>query len=199
MDINAYAKLNLILNVCEKEPNGYHKIETVMVPIDLCDVLRIDVLSNSQDIIIKTNSLQIPTDENNILHKCITLFREYYNIPYGFNIHLQKNIPVAAGLGGESADAAAFMRFLNQRFSLKLSFSDVFRFGRLLGWDVPICYFQKTIYINDLSRTYEFINNQSKFYVLLVKPHFGILTKDAFKKLIKFSPKVKMHQSWLML
>ena len=185
MKINAYAKLNLLLNVHGKCFNGYHSLETIMIPIGLHDVLEIDIINNSDDIIITTNDSHVPTDKNNILHKCITLYKKQFNISCGFKIYLKKNIPVSSGLGGESADAAALMRFFAKQFNLNLSYSDIFYFGRLLGWDVPVCYFQKTIYIDDLNNTFEFIENKANIYILLVKPSFGILTKDAFENLDK--------------
>lgn len=191
MKLKAYAKLNLLLNVYEKSFNGYHSLETIMTPIDLHDVIEIDILHQSNDVILQTNSCQVPTDENNILQKCITVFRNHFDIKCGFRIYLEKNIPISAGLGGESADAAALMHFLNKHFKLNLSHSDIFYFGRLLGWDVPICYFQKSIYINDLISTYEFLEAKFQYYVLLVKPDFGILTTDAFKRIDEIKPQNK--------
>ncbi|MCI8672610.1 MAG: 4-(cytidine 5'-diphospho)-2-C-methyl-D-erythritol kinase [Lachnospiraceae bacterium] len=185
MNLNAYAKLNLLLNVHGKNFNGYHSIETVMMPLELHDSLSIEVINDSQDIIIHTNSIQIPTDNNNILYKCAVLFQKHFGISKGFKIFLEKRIPICSGLGGESADAAALIHFINNYFSLKLKYKDIFYFGRLLGWDVPICYFQKPIYINDLNSTCEFIDCRTQYYFLLIKPEFGISTTHAFINLDK--------------
>lgn len=185
MNLSAYAKLNLLLNVHGKNFNGYHSLETVMMPLELHDSLSIEVINDSQDIIIHTNSSQIPTDNNNILYKCAVLFQKHFGISKGFKIFLEKRIPICSGLGGESADAAALMHFINKYFSLKLKYSDIFYFGRLLGWDVPICYFQKPIYINDLNSTCEFIDCKTQYHFLLIKPIFGISTTHAFVNLDK--------------
>lgn len=185
MKFNAYAKLNILLNIHGKYFNGYHSIETIMIPINLCDVLDIEILPNFNDIIIQSTDSSIPTDERNILYKCGKLFQQHFNILDGFKIILYKNIPVQSGLGGESTDAACFMHFLNNNYNLTLSYESVFYWGRLLSWDVPICYFQKPIYINDKNSTCEFIDCKTKYYFLLVKPSYGISTTQAFINLDK--------------
>lgn len=185
MDLSAYAKLNLLLNVHGKNFNGYHSLETVMMPLELHDSISVEVIDYSDDIIIQTDSFQIPTDDKNILYKCAVLFQKSFNISKGFKIYLEKKIPICSGLGGESADAAALIHFINNYFSLKLKYSDIFYYGRLLGWDVPICYFQKPIYINDKNSTCEFIDCKTKYYFLLVKPSYGISTTQAFINLDK--------------
>lgn len=185
MKFDANAKLNILLNIHGKYFNGYHSIESIMIPINLCDVLDIEVLPNSNDIIIQSTDSSIPTDERNILYKCGKLFQDHFNISDGFSIKLYKNIPVQSGLGGESADAACFMHFLNNNYNLKLSYKSIFYLGRLLSWDVPICYLQKCIYVHDKKEICEILDIKSKLFFLLVMPAFGISTKTAFVNLDK--------------
>ena len=180
---NAYAKLNILLNVHGKYFNGYHSIESIMLPIDLHDTLEIEAISNSSDIIIECSDLNIPQNENNILYKCAKLFQNEFKIPDGVKIFLQKNIPTQSGLGGESTDAACLMHFFNNTYKLNLSYDNIFYLGRLLSWDVPICYFQKCMYINDKINICEEITPKNLLYFLLVKPSFGVSTKNAFEKL----------------
>lgn len=180
---NAYAKLNILLNVHGKYFNGYHSIESIMLPITLCDTLEIEVIHNSSDIIIECSDTQIPKNENNILYKCAKLFQNEFKILDGIKIHLYKKIPTYSGLGGESADAACLMHFFNDTYKLNLSYNSIFYLGRLLGWDVPLCYFQKCVYINDKTNVCEIINPKSTLHFLLIKPDFGISTKNAFYKL----------------
>lgn len=191
MQLKAYAKVNLFLNVLNKSFNGFHSLETVMIPISLYDSLTIEMIECSNEIIIETNSQEIPTDKNNSLYKCIVLFREQFHIHAGFKIYLKKHIPISSGLGGESTDVATLMYYLNTSLKLNLSCSDIFYFGRLLGWDVPICYFRTPIYIDDLRSVCEFINVPLQYYILLIKPEFGILTKDAFEYLDRCAPIIK--------
>ena len=183
MVLNAYAKLNILLNVHGKYFNGYHSIESIMLPINLCDTLEIEIIPHSSDIIIECSDTQIPQNKDNILYKCAKLFQDEFKIPDGIRIYLYKNIPTQSGLGGESADAACLMHFFNDTYKLNLSYSSIFCFGRLLSWDVPICYFQKCVYINDKTNVFEIINPKSTLYFLLIKPAFGISTKNAFIKL----------------
>ena len=183
MKYNAYAKLNILLNVHGKYFNDYHSIESIMLPVNLYDELDIEIISGSSDIIIECSDKQIPQDENNILYKCAKLFQNKFKIRDGIKIYLHKNIPTQSGLGGESADAASLMHFYNDTYKLDLSFDSIFYLGRLLSWDVPICYLQKCIYINDKTNVCEVIVPKPPLYFLLIKPDFGISTKKAFEKL----------------
>lgn len=183
MLLNAYAKLNILLNVHGKYFNGYHSIESIMLPIDLYDILEIESIPNSSDIVIECSDIKIPKNEDNILYKCAKLFQQNFKITDGVKIFLHKNIPTQAGLGGESTDAASLMHFFNDTYKLNLSYDDIFYFGRLLSWDVPICYFQKCMYINDKSNICEVLTPKDILYFLLVKPSFGVSTKNAFEKL----------------
>lgn len=183
MKFNAYAKLNILLNVHGKYFNGYHSLESIMIPITLSDTLDITVLPCSNEIIIESTDPTIPTNEQNILYKCGKLFQKHFNIPDGFKIALCKNIPIQSGLGGESTDAACFMHFLNDRYNLNLSYDSIFYLGRLLSWDVPICYLKKSIYVHDKKSVCEILDIKSSIYFLLIKPEFGISTKKAFENL----------------
>lgn len=179
----AYAKLNILLNVHGKYFNDYHSIESIMVPIDLYDTLEIEIIPNSSDVIIECSDKKIPQNENNILYKCAKLFQNEFKISDGVKILLHKNIPIQSGLGGESTDAACLMHFFNDTYKLNLSFNSIFYLGRLLSWDVPICYFQKSMYINDKLNICEKIIPKSQLYFLLMQPSFGISTKKAFERL----------------
>lgn len=185
MELNAHAKLNLLLNVESKQFNGYHNLETIMIPLGLHDTIIANRVIGNSKIFISTNNSQLPTDERNVLYRCAELMKRKYSLTDGIEIYLDKKIPISSGLGGESTDAAALIRFYNEEYNLNMSYSDVFYYGRLLGWDVPICYFNKCIYISDNKSINEFVNVKTEYYVLLVKPHYGILTKDAFVQIDK--------------
>lgn len=180
MKIISNAKINLHLDVQGKTMNGFHSLETIIAPLALCDYLYITRIPDSDLINIETNNTAIPSDEKNIIFKCIQLFKLHFNISCGFNIYLEKYIPTRSGLGGESANAASMMHYFNTEFSLELSYADIFYYGRLLSWDVPICYFNKYIYINDKNSICEIIDCNQDYLVLLVMPNYGISTSDAF-------------------
>ena len=185
MNINAYAKLNLFLNVHGKYFNDYHSIESIMTPLHLHDLLNVNLIKDSSDIFITTNDPNIPTNEENILFRCARLFQQHFSIKDGFNIYLEKNIPIKSGLGGESADAAALMHYIINSFNLQPSREDILYLGRLLSWDVPFCYFQKSMYINDKKNIFEEIKINKQRFILLVKPEYGISTREAFIELDK--------------
>lgn len=182
MKIKANGKLNLFLNIEKKLENGYHNLETLVIPIDLHDTIYVEPTIKNV-IEITTNNSFVPTDKNNILYRCAELLKNKFQINDGIKIHLNKQIPLSGGLGGESTDAAALMHFYNDFYNLKFSQSDIFNYGRILSWDVPICYQNKCMYISDDKDICKGITVNSKYYILIVQPDFGILTKDAFKEI----------------
>lgn len=134
----APAKINLALDVLRKREDGYHEVEMVMTMVDLAD--RIEMQEISRDtIIISSQAGYIPLDEKNLAFQAARLIKERYHVRSGVYIHLDKKIPVAAGLAGGSSDAAATIRGLNRLWGLGLSFSEMQRLGSELGSDVPFC------------------------------------------------------------
>ena len=116
--VNAPAKLNLTLEVVERRPNGYHNIRSIMVRLrTLVDVLRIEVTSGRTEIRIATNSPHIPAGHGNICHEAARSFLENAGESARIDLHIDKQIPVAAGLGGGSSDAAAVLLGLNRIFN----------------------------------------------------------------------------------
>ena len=105
----AYAKINLGLRILEKRPDGYHNIETVFHRIDLFDEI---TFSSSPTIIVESNSVEAPGGEKNICYKAALMLREFFGTNDGIKISLNKKIPVGAGLGGGSSDAATILREL---------------------------------------------------------------------------------------
>ena len=117
--IKAYAKVNLRLKVVGKRPNGYHDLEMINISVDLSDSLSIKK-NKSGDIIIRSNNPLLPTDDNNIVHKVVKYIKETYQISDGFEIMIDKKIPIGAGLGGGSSDAAAMINWFNNEYRLNL-------------------------------------------------------------------------------
>ena len=151
--IKGYAKINLALNVLNKRPDGYHEVEMVMQQIDLCDFIKINVVlevpekNDKPRITVKTESLNIPTDENNIAYKaCMAVLgmleqnqKLIYDQVREIEILIEKNIPVSAGLAGGSTDAAAAMIGLNIILKNPISDLDLISLGKEIGADVPFC------------------------------------------------------------
>ena len=139
IEVKAWAKLNLSLDVLGKLPNGYHEIRTVMQTASLCDEIRID-LNDSGEISIRTNFGFLPKDERNIAAKAAKAFFAAADMRgRGAELTLKKRIPVGAGLGGGSSDAAAVLRGLNELTGTGFSAEQLETLGGTLGSDVPFC------------------------------------------------------------
>ena len=136
--VKAYAKINLHLDVTEIREDGYHNIEGIMQSISLCDIVDIEVIENEK-IIIECDKAGVPLDEKNIAYKAARRFLDKAQRSCGVIIKIKKNIPMAAGLAGGSADGAAVLVGLNELFEGALSDEELYALGASLGADVPFC------------------------------------------------------------
>ena len=134
--VKAPAKLNLRLKITGRRPDGYHELVSIMVPIDLFDFLELKVIGE-REIELSCEGLRVPTDESNLAYQAALSFLSKARIGKGVSIKLKKNIPVAAGLGGGSSDAAATLLTLNEIWSRPLSPSELHTIAVQLGADVP--------------------------------------------------------------
>lgn len=136
--VKGFAKINLHLDVTDIRNDGYHNIQSVMQTVSLCDIIDIEI-TQENDIVIECDQTGVPLDERNIAYKAAKLFFDKANINSGVKITIKKNIPMAAGLAGGSADGAAVLVGLNELFDAILSDSDIYALGAALGADVPFC------------------------------------------------------------
>ncbi|MCC7201418.1 MAG: 4-(cytidine 5'-diphospho)-2-C-methyl-D-erythritol kinase [Nitrospirae bacterium] len=175
ISIKTPAKINLLLHVKGKRADGYHDIVTVMQAIDLFDEL---LLEKGDKITFISDSPDVPSDENNLVYKAAVKLREFSRIKEGAKITLKKNIPVAAGLGGGSSDAAAVLSGLNYLWKLGLPFETLCGLGRDIGSDVPFFIGGPTA--AGFGRGDELIqlSNETDYWYLLVNP--GILISTAW-------------------
>ena len=173
----AYAKLNLSLKVIGKMDNGFHELESIMVPIcDLYDELYFEE-NDSYD--FNVSGFEV---SNNSVLKAAYLFQKKYN-PKGANIRLVKRIPLEAGLAGGSADSSATLRGLNSLFNLNLSLKELEECAKELGSDNVFCLYNRAAICTGRGEKLNFIDFDFEFNVLLIKPKFGLLTKDVFANL----------------
>ena len=133
----AYGKINLSLDVLGRRANGYHDVSMVMQTVDLYDVITLRKLSDRDEIILTTDVDNIPLDEGNIVYKAIKLIKEEYGIDIGVSADIKKHLPVAAGMGGGSADAAATLRGMNTLFGLGIKSERLEELGVRIVADVP--------------------------------------------------------------
>lgn len=134
--VKSFAKLNLYLQVLNKRQDNFHNLSTLFTRIDLADTL---ILRERKDslIKIKCNSRQVPKDKSNLCYRAAQLLKQECKLSLGIEIELKKRIPVGAGLGGGSSNAASVLSGLNRFWNLKLTKTKLVRLGAKLGSDVP--------------------------------------------------------------
>ena len=179
MEIKAYAKINLTLDILGKRSDNYHEVEMILQSVDLFDTISISKNSLNQ-ITINSNNNQIPLNEKNLAHKAARLFFEKLDINEGIDIFIEKNIPMAAGLAGGSTDAAATLLLLNQIYNNKLSKEELLKIAENLGSDVPFCLIKGTYLATGRGEKLHKLNDLPKCYILIVTPNIEVSTKDIY-------------------
>ena len=175
----APAKINLLLDVLRKRDDGYHEVEMIMTMVDLADRLEMEELPRDT-IIISSQVGYIPLDEKNLAFQAARLIKERYDVKQGVYIHLDKKIPVAAGLAGGSSDAAAALRGLNRLWKLQIPEDELCRLGAELGSDVPFCVTGGTAIARGRGEKLEHIANPPQCWVVLAKPPINVSTADVY-------------------
>lgn len=178
MLIRANAKINLSLDIIGKREDGYHLLEMVMQSIDLYDEVQLDEIE--EGIVLDCDKNYIPLDNRNIAYKAAELLMRTFNLNKGVSVKISKNIPVAAGLAGGSTDAAAVLKGMNELFKLHLSEEELMALGLQLGADVPFCIKGGTCLCTGIGEKIEVLEPFSDQIVLLVKPPFGVSTREAY-------------------
>lgn len=178
----APAKINLTLDVLHKREDGYHELEMIMTSVDLADHVTLRTI-NEDTIIIQSNNGFLPLDHRNHAYKAAKLIKETFNIQLGVEMMINKNIPIAAGLGGGSSDAAATLRGLNHLWDLGLSLDQLALLGAEVGSDVPYCIYGGTAFASGRGEKIEQLIAVPQCWVVLVKPKKGISTGTVFNAL----------------
>ncbi len=180
--MKARAKINLSLHVLGKRPDGYHDIESVMQLVDFGDDITLSVVKES-DIFLTTNVPDLPVDEGNIAYRAADLMRKNFNIEQGFLIHIEKRIPIAAGLAGGSTNAAVVMHLINKACDLNLSVEQLAALGIGLGADVPFCLYGKPALAEGIGEKLTPITGLKDCYIVLTNPGVGVSTAMIYKAL----------------
>lgn len=176
----AYAKINLFLNVTARRPDGYHDIESVMHSVDFHDTVSIDVKkSDKAKITVKTSSHEICDEKSNIVYIAAEKYAKKYSITDEITISLEKSIPIGAGLGGGSSDAAATLRALNKMYR-KSDLTELLNLSASVGSDVPFCLIGGTALCRGRGEIIEPIDTNKKLYFALAIGEERISTPKAF-------------------
>lgn len=172
------AKINIGLNITEKRPDGYHNLETIFYPIELCDTLE---FIQKEETKFGCSGLEIEGEsDNNLIMKAYRLLKDEFNLP-PINIHLHKAIPMGAGLGGGSADAAFMLKMLNKEFNLGLSVSELEHRAAKLGADCAFFIENKPTLAKGIGNIFEPTTiNLSGYHIVLIKPDVHVSTAEAY-------------------
>ena len=189
MKIKAYGKVNISLDVVGKREDGYHLLSMIMQNIDLYD--EIEVEKQECGIILECNKSYVPVDNRNLAYKAAEIFKERYDIVDGVKINIEKNIPVSAGLAGGSTDAAAVLKVMNKLFNVNATEEELMGLGLKLGADIPYCIHGGTALCEGIGEIITPIKPFRDKIVVLVKPAFGVSTKEVYKNFNL--EKVKQH------
>ena len=182
LELKALGKINLGLDVLGRRENGYHDVRMVMQTVYLYDKIRMEKIEEPK-IELTTNLYYLPVNENNLAYQAAKLLMDEFEIKEGVEIHLEKHIPVAAGMAGGSSNAAAVLYGMNQMFSLGLSREELMKRGVSLGADVPYCIMRGTALAEGIGEELSQLPRVPKCHVLIAKPPISVSTKMVYEKL----------------
>ena len=205
----APAKINVFLRITGLRSDGYHLLDSLMIPITLCDELDIEVKdekrsigdqrrepsteklgekSSKPKIILTCDDPDIPSDETNLAHKAATLLLQAAGVQATISIRLQKHIPAGAGLGGGSSDAAAILKGLNTLLELGFAEDQLCQLGARLGADVPFFIPCRPAHVEGVGEILTSTPPLPHRWLVLVVPPFGVSTPWAYQQFDKLSP-----------
>lgn len=177
----AYAKINLGLDVIGRLENGYHVVKMVMQSVGIYDVLTLKKIESG--IVVTTDNGELPTDDNNLIYKAARLMRETYGITEGVSIHLEKNIPIAAGMAGGSTDAAGTFLGMNELFEIGASLQQLQELGVKVGADVPYCIMGGTALAEGIGEILSPLPAPPQCHLVVAKPDINVSTKYVYEHL----------------
>ncbi len=180
--LKALAKINLGLDVLRRREDGYHEVRMVMQTLKMYDKI---TMKKTQEpgIEIKSNLFYVPENENNLAYRAAKLLMDEFHLEEGVFIDLQKFIPVAAGMAGGSADAAAVLYGMNRMFQLKLSKQQLMKRGVQIGADVPYCIMRGTVLAEGIGERLTPLSPMPACSVVVAKPPISVSTKFVYENL----------------
>jgi 4-diphosphocytidyl-2-C-methyl-D-erythritol kinase len=181
MKILSPAKINLFLSINGRRSDGYHDLVSLMCCISLYDEITLECGTKRTE--IRCSDPHVPQDKSNLAHRAGTIFLAHLKKNEGVNITIKKRIPVAAGLGGGSSNAASVLLGLNHYYGYPFSTDQLMSMGLTLGADVPFFVFQKPAIATGIGEKLEAYTGLNPFTVLLIYPGFSISTSEIYRKL----------------
>lgn len=189
IDINSTAKINFGLNVVSKRYDGYHNIETIFYPIKLHDKITI---KKSGFLTFKSNIESLSSGEDNLIIKAVNLLGEYIKQKFHVDIVLKKNIPIGAGLGGGSSNAASALRGLLKLFNINLSEKELLNIAANTGADVTFFLDPKPKFAEGRGEVLKEINFKINYPVLIINPGIHVSTPWAYSNISSKKPEMNL-------
>ncbi len=189
--LNSFAKINFGLNIISKRPDGYHNIETIFYPIQLHDEL---IIKKSNKFSFQSTNKNLTSESDNLIIKTKNLLEKHINKILLVEIILKKNIPIGAGLGGGSSNAASTLLALNKLFNLNLSGNELFDIAVQLGSDVPFFLDPKPMFAEEKGEILNQINFKIKNPVLIINPGVHVSTPWAYAKVNSKKPANSLNE-----
>src|SRR4029434_320209 len=182
MQVFAPAKINLSLKIFSRREDGFHEIETFIVPISLCDEIKIDQGDAKKGIEFRCDDASVPDGEDNLAVRAAKTFLEATKVKSGVAIELKKRIPHGAGLGGGSSDAASTLLTLNELFETNLPREALAKMAETIGSDVPFFIFQSAAKCKGRGERVTPLKLPERLPILLLKPAFEVSTAWAYSR-----------------
>lgn len=181
MIIKSYAKINIVLNVLGKHNDRLHEVDMVSLPLELHDSLQISKINDSNSYVTFAN-IAIGGDDNNLATKALNAFKEKHNIHTNYRIMINKVIPISAGLGGGSSNAAATLKGIAAISKTQTTEEELAEIGFKLGSDVPFFVYGKPARVSGGGEIVKPIKIKNDYYCLIVKPEKGLSTNEMYQK-----------------
>ena len=182
LELKAYGKINLGLDVVRKREDGYHEVRMIMQTVNVYDKIIMDK-SDEPGIRTETNLPYVPDGEGNLAYRAAKLLMDEFDIQDGVKIQIKKYIPVAAGMAGGSTDAAAVLVGMNRMFGLGLSKKALMERGVKLGADIPYCIMRGTALSEGIGEILTELPPTPQCHIVLAKPQVSVSTKAVYGKL----------------
>jgi 4-diphosphocytidyl-2-C-methyl-D-erythritol kinase len=182
IQMKAFGKVNLGLDVIRRREDGYHEVRMIMQTVQLYDKIAVE-LAKKPGINLETNLSFLPVNSNNIAYKAAQMLVDEFDIPEGLNIRIEKHIPVAAGMAGGSTDGAAVLCGINRLCGLGLTKRQLMERGVRLGADVPYCIMRGTVLAEGIGEVLTPMPPMPDCYILIAKPPISVSTKYVYEHL----------------
>ncbi len=182
MKINSYAKINFSLDVLGLREDGYHNIDTIMNLIELHDVMDIN-RNDSSELKLSSNNANFPADKSNLIYKIFENLKKFRNINCGYDVFVDKQIPISAGLAGGSSNACEFLMFVNDDLNLELTNTEIKEICRLTGADTYYFTNKKCVRATGVGNEFVRLSDFSNKNIIIVNNGMSISSKEVYDNL----------------